>query len=123
MGGSDGTKPHYTVCTVLMAAGAPAGDTRSGTVNLFGNGVTWTAGDLFDPIMVGLPITINGTVYIVASVTDTTHLVLTTALSIASGVSYTSTDPTTVETGGQSPLCIAAPGGSGGASVFSNSGH
>ncbi len=123
MGGSDGTNEKYTVCTVMMAAGAPEGDTRTGTVNLFGDGVTWVSGQQFIPEMAGAPITIAGTTYIVASVTDSTHLVLTTALTIASGVTYTSTDPTVVETGGQSPLCIAAPGGSGGASVFSNSGH
>ena len=122
-GGSDGSVGTYTVCTVMMAAAAPAGSTRTGTVNLFGDGVTWVSGDLFDPLMVGAPITIGGTSYIVKSVTDTTHLVLTTALSIAAGVTYTSTDPTIVETGGQSPLCIAATGSAGGAGIFSNSGH
>lgn len=122
-GGSDGSAGTYTVCTVMMASAAPAGSTRTGTVNLFGDGVTWVSGQLFDPVMVGAPITIGGTSYIVKSVTDTTHLVLTTALTIASGVTYTSTDPTVVETGGQSPLCIAATGSAGGAGIFSNSGH
>jgi len=123
MGGSDGTTPGYTVCTVLMAAGAPEGTTRTGTVNLFGDGVTWVSGQKFTADMVGAPITIGGTSYIVKSFTDDTHITLTTALTIGSGLTYVATDPDVIETGGQSPLCIAAPGGSGGSSVFSNSGH
>ncbi len=122
MGYSDGTH-GYTVCTVMMAAAAPAGDTRSGNVNLFGDGVTWVSGQKFTPDMVGTAITIGNTSYLVKSVTDDTHLVLTTALAIASNVPYTATDPAAPQTGGQSLLCVAAPGGSSGDSSFSNSGH
>ncbi len=123
MGFSSDPGAGYTVCTVMMAAAAPAGDTLSGTVNLFGDGVTWVSGDLFIPEMVGAAITIGGTAYTVKSVTDSTHLVLTTALTIGSGLAYTAADPTAVETGGQPMSCVAGPGSPGGAGIFSNSGH
>ncbi len=127
MGYSDGSN-HYTVCSVMMAAETPdaAGPVLSGTVNLFGNGVTWLSGDLFVSGMVGNPITIGGTAYIVASVTDSKHIVLTTAITILSGAAYSAPDPSDpppAESGGQSPFCIASPGSSGGAAAFSNSGH
>ncbi len=122
LGYSDGTH-DYTVGTIMMATDQSVGSGRSGTVNLFGQGVTWLTGDLFDPDMEGQPITIGGTAYVVKTVTDTKHLVLTSALTIASNVPYTAADPMAPATGGQSTTCFAAPGQTGGGESFSNSGH
>jgi hypothetical protein len=123
MGYSDGSA-GYTVCTVMMASSEnPSGPGKSGTVNLFGDGVTWLTGDLFDASMEGGPITIAGTAYIVKTFVDSKHLTLTTAVTIISGATYSAPDPSTPSTGGQSTLCIAAPGASSDGVAFSNSGH
>lgn len=123
MGYSDGTN-GYTVCTTMMCGNEnPISPGKSGTVNLFGDGVTWVSGDLFTNDMAGAPITIAGTAYIVLSVTDSKHLTLTTAQTIIAGATYSAPDPTAPATGGQSPLCIAAPGQTGSGESFSNSGH
>ncbi len=123
MGYSDGSG-DFTVCTVMMCSDQnPVGPSKNGTVNLFGDGVTWLTGDLFTSDMVGLPITIGGTAYIVATFVDNKHLTLTTASTILSGAAYSAPDPTTPATGGSSPLCISSPGASGRGESFGNSGH
>lgn len=113
----------YTVCSTMMASGNQTGVTKTGTVNLFGDGVTWLSGDHFVVGMVGNSITIGSTSYIVKAFVDSTHITLTTALAILSGATYTAADPAAVSTGGLSPLCIAAGGASSSGTTFSNSGH
>jgi hypothetical protein len=123
MGYSDGSG-NFTVCTVMMCGDQnPVGPSKNGTVNLFGDGVTWLTGDLFTSDMAGGPITIGGTAYIVATFVDSKHLTLTTASTILSGATYSAPDPSTPSTGGSSPLCISAPGASGRGESFGNSGH
>ncbi len=123
MGYSDGSG-GFTLCTVMMCSDQnPVGPSKNGTVNLFGDGVTWLTGDLFTSDMAGLPITIGGTAYIVATFVDNKHLTLTTASTILSGATYNAPDPTTPATGGSSPLCISSPGASGRGESFGNSGH
>lgn len=91
----------YTVCTLLMASGTaiipepdvapppPPPPSKSGMVNLFGDGVTRLTGDAFTTDMVGHSITIAGESYLVLSFTDADHITLTTAKTIASGATYT----------------------------------
>lgn len=99
LGGSDGSDGQSLV-TLLMCSGtaiipepdipppSPPPPPKSGTVNLFGDGVTWVSGDKFTAGMVGQGITIAGESYIVLTFTDDEHLVLTTAKTIASGATY-----------------------------------
>jgi len=102
LGGSDGSG-GLTQCTLLMACGEefadeplvplpppppPVGTAKTGTVNLFGDGVTWLTGDLFTAYMEGHSITIGGESYLVLAFIDSTHLTLTQAKTIASGATY-----------------------------------
>jgi hypothetical protein len=102
LGGSDGSG-GLTQCTLLMACGEefadeplvplpppppPVGTAKAGTVNLFGDGVTWLSGDLFTTDMEGHSITIGGESYVVLAFIDSTHLTLTQAKTIASGAAY-----------------------------------
>jgi len=64
----------------------------SGTVDTSGTSVTWISGNTFGlgwDNDGGALIVINSVTYTVSSVTDTTHLVLTTSAGTQSGVSYT----------------------------------
>lgn len=74
-----------------------------GTVNTSGTAVVLTAGDPFAPIAGNIvPIVlINGTAYNVASVTDNSHLVLTTSAGTQTGVSYKSVQSRARISGGQ----------------------
>ncbi len=94
-----------TKCTFLMACGEEFADVppvplpppppptpspaKAGTVNLFGDGVTWVSGDVFTSDMEGHSITIGGDSYIVLTFIDSTHLTLDKAKTIASGTAYT----------------------------------
>jgi hypothetical protein len=62
----------------------------SGTVNTSGTAVTWVSGDTFDSSNVGNTFIIAGVYYTVASVTDSTHLILTTSAGSQSGAAYSS---------------------------------
>ena len=104
IGSVDGSG-HTTKCTFLMACGEEFADTpetplppppppttsppKAGTVNLFGDGVTWVSGDVFTSDMEGHSITIGGDSYIVLAFIDSTHLTLDKAKTIASGTAYT----------------------------------
>lgn len=63
----------------------------TGTVTPTGSTtVPWISGDKFDTSTnwIGKPITINGVIYIIASVTNATHLVTTVAVTAGIGVAY-----------------------------------
>jgi hypothetical protein len=60
----------------------------TGTVNTSGTNVTWVSGGTFPSDAAGTHITINGTLYTIASVTSSTALVLTSSAAIQSAVAY-----------------------------------
>ena len=64
-----------------------------GTVTTVGTAVTWRSGNQFDAsnVVAGNTFTIAGVAYIVASVTDATHLVLTTSAGTQAGTTLTGT--------------------------------
>jgi len=64
-------------------------NTFSGTVNTNGTAVTWVSGDKFsDRGMVGNPITINGVIYVIASVANSTSLAIGSSAGVQAGVAY-----------------------------------
>lgn len=72
-----------------------------GTVNTSGTAVTWASGDEFDVLhMAGASININGTSYTIASVTDATHLTLSSSAGTQTGVKYSSNPIVTASSGG-----------------------
>src|ERR1017187_6617515 len=71
----------------------------SGTVNTSGTAVTWVSGSTFDASNVGNVVYIAGARYTVASVTDSTHLVLTSSASTQTGAAYTSAYAVTASSG------------------------
>jgi len=79
----------------------PAFDNGTGTVNTAGTAVTWVSGEKFIPTMAnaGNKIKINGVDYVVASVTDDQHLVLTASAGTQSAVTYAATLPIYARTG------------------------
>jgi hypothetical protein len=60
----------------------------AGSVNTSGTSVTLVSGSPFQPWPYGTPITINGTSYLIASVTNGTSLTLTTSAGTQSSVGY-----------------------------------
>jgi hypothetical protein len=76
----------------IVWGAAPNGSNYSGTVNTVGTAVTWATGSTF---VTGVnwaarSITINSVAYTIASVTDSTHLTLTTSAGTqAGGPAYT----------------------------------
>jgi hypothetical protein len=58
----------------------------AGACNTSGTAVTWTSGFKFPSDAAGFGIQINGVAYVVASVTDSTHLVLTSSAGTQTGV-------------------------------------
>ena len=64
------------------------GKNVSGTVNTSGTAVTWASGTKFSTLDPGDNININGSSYNVASVTDSTHLVLDSSAGSNTGVAF-----------------------------------
>lgn len=60
----------------------------SGTINTNGTMVTWVSGTTFINAFANASIAINNTSYTIASVTDSTHLVLTTSAGVQNGVGF-----------------------------------
>ncbi len=60
----------------------------TGTVDTAGTAVTWASDDQFDQSMAGELFRIEGFDYSVASVTDATHLILTTSAGTQTGAAY-----------------------------------
>lgn len=76
---------------IWKIAGAPADwQSASGTVNTVGTNVTWVSGTTFPTDAAGLHITINSVPYVIASITSSTALVLTTSAGTQSGVAFSS---------------------------------
>jgi hypothetical protein len=60
----------------------------AGTVNTSGTAVTWVSGNTFVPDSVGLHITINSVLYIIASYTSSTAITLTSSAGTQSAVAF-----------------------------------
>lgn len=71
----------------------------SGTVDTSGTAVTWVSGSTFDSTNVGNPFVISSVTYTVLSVTDSTHLVLTSSAGTQSGATYSASYPVTASCG------------------------
>lgn len=63
-----------------------------GTVDTSGAAVTWASGSTFASWMVGETIFISGVPYVVLSVTDSTHLTLTTSAGVQVAAAFTMTE-------------------------------
>ncbi len=105
---------------VLSTSAGTQGSTWTGVVNTLGTAVTWVSGNTFAGLIAGQTITIVSVPYIIASITDSTDLVLTATAPTASaasysaveGVSYTSAYPVTASCGGYMDqyFIVAQPG-------------
>lgn len=74
-------------------------DNGDGTVDTSGTAVTWVSGDQFDSSLEGNPFTIAGTDYTVDTVTDATHLTLTSDAGTQTGATYGATSQVTAKSG------------------------
>jgi hypothetical protein len=68
----------------LPAAVAPL----AGTANVFGPGMTWLSGNKFNLGMEGNTIYVNDAPFVVLTVTDSEHLILTTSVGLVTGASW-----------------------------------
>jgi hypothetical protein len=88
---------HQPVAVSQVFTWVPCWDASnaSGTVSTSGTTVTWVSGTQFytGTYWNNQSITINGTVYTIASVSSLTSLTLTTSAGTQSGVAYSMTDP------------------------------
>lgn len=82
--GTHGTAVSYTSWAVEQVQYANG----EGTATTVGTAVTWVSGNKFTADQAGNPFWINGVKYIVASVTDSTHLVLTTTAGTQTAPTY-----------------------------------
>ncbi len=82
------TNPTHSLRAIAGPASVTVTAGRYGTVNVSGTGVTWVSGTKFVGLSAGLTITINTTVYTIASVPSPTRLTLTAAATNAANAQY-----------------------------------